>query len=238
MKIGLFSDPHYCHVEDLGLNRRPIYSLDKIREAMETFKKQGVEICFCLGDIVDRAKTDTKKEVLENLSAVMSVINEYGIPFYLVPGNHDFVDLTREDFKNAGVSIPDPYLTVECDSCSFFLIDANVRSSGNHFDTEGHVWDDANINTDTFKIAFSAFVSTPKKHIVMVHENLEPTVQEQHIIKNADSVRDIIRESKGVELVIQGHYHEGSEWQDGDVHYHTVKAMCLGKTNRYEIMEM
>lgn len=238
MKIGLFSDPHYCQADDLGLNRRPIFSLGKVKEAMEEFKSQGVDICFCLGDLVDRAKTDTKKEVLDNLNAVLSVVNSYDFPFYLVPGNHDFVDLTRADLKNAGVKFPDPYMVVETEECDFLLIDANVRSSGNHFDTDGHVWDDANIDVDSFKRVFSTFVSSPKAHIVMVHENLEPTVQEQHVIKNASVIRDLIRESAGVELVIQGHYHEGSEWQDGDVCYHTVEAMCLGESNQFEIIEL
>lgn len=238
MKIGLFSDPHYCSADDLGLNRRPIYSLDKIKEAMEAFKNQEVEACFCLGDLVDRAKTDTKKEVLEYLDAVLGIISSYDIPFYLVPGNHDFVDLERGDFEAAGVVLPNPYKVVTTNECDFLLIDANVRSSGKHFDVEGHVWDDANIVVNSFEPTFREFISTQKKHVVMVHENLDPTVQGQHVIKTADTVRDIIRKSGAVKLVIQGHYHEGSEWYDGDVHYHTVGAMCLGTDNHYEIMEL
>ena len=31
------------------------------------------------------------------------------------------------------------------------MIDANVRSSGNHFDKEGHVWDDANLTNQSVK---------------------------------------------------------------------------------------
>lgn len=238
MKIGLFSDPHYCKADDLGLNRRPVFSLEKIKEAMGAFKNQGVELCFCLGDLVDHAVGDTKKEVLENLNEVLSVIRSYGIPFYLVPGNHDFADLTREDYINAGVDFPHPYSIIEAEDCDFLLIDANIRSSGKHFDTEGHVWDDANIVEASFKPVFSSFISTEKKHIVLVHENLDPTVQEQHIIKNAESVRKVINESGRVKLVIQGHFHYGSDWYDGEIHYHTVKAMCLGKSNYYEIIEL
>lgn len=238
MKVGFFSDPHYCKENDLGLNRRAILSLGKIKEAMEAFKAEGVELCFCLGDMVDHAKGDTKKEVLENLSEALEIIRSYGIPFYLVPGNHDFVDLTRADFENAGVFLPNPYDIVETDTCDFMLIDANVRSNKEHFDTSGHVWDDANIVEKDFIPVFERLVSSKKNHVLLVHENLEPTVQEQHIIKNAQRVREIIRNSGEVKLVIQGHYHYGSDWYDGDIRYHTLEAMCLGERNYYEIIEL
>ena len=38
MKIGLFSDPHCCSANDVGLNRRPALSYGKIKAAMEEFK--------------------------------------------------------------------------------------------------------------------------------------------------------------------------------------------------------
>ena len=39
MKIGLFSDSHYCQCEDLGLNRNGKGSFNKIKVEMEQFKK-------------------------------------------------------------------------------------------------------------------------------------------------------------------------------------------------------
>ena len=241
MKIGIFSDPHYCKADDLGLNRRPIFSLAKIKETMEEFKKIGVEICFCLGDLVDRTKEDTKKEVLDNLKATLEIIHSYGIPFYLAPGNHDFVDLTREDFKALGVQFSSDsnshILTIESKEYNFIILDTNVRSNGEHFDTAGHVWDDANLpKADVEAVSQILKSNQGKKYIVLVHENLDPTVQEQHIIKNAEEIRGVIKESGNVKMVIQGHFHEGSEWYDEDICYHTVKAMCLGEKNHFEII--
>lgn len=239
MKIGLFSDPHYCKADDIGLNRRPALSLGKIKETMESFKNEGVELCFCLGDLIDHAEGDKKEDVLANLNKVLDLIRSYNIPFYLVPGNHDYVDLTREDLKNANLFISrDSVLAeVETDECKFVLIDANIRSSGNHFDIDGHVWDDACLS-DACVEQISAALNCDKKCIVMVHENLDPTVDKNHIIKNAESVRNAIKESGTVKLVIQGHYHYGSDWYDGDIHYHTLKAMCLGEDNYYEIIKI
>lgn len=240
MKIGLFTDPHYCKADDLGLNRRPVFSLGKIKEAMEAFSRQGVEICFCLGDLVDRAKGDTKNDVLENLRSVWDLISSFEIPFYLVPGNHDFVDLTRKDFKQMGISLPDSAVSsVETDECKFVMIDANVRSSGRHFDEEGHVWDDANLTNQSVNTLAKELASAENKRcMVLVHENLDPTVQEQHIIKNAEEIRRVIKESGAVNTVIQGHYHEGSDYDEESVHYHALPAMCIGESNYFEIMEI
>ena len=237
MKIGLFSDPHYCKADDIGLNRRPILSLGKIKEAMEAFKEQEVDFCICLGDLVDRAKNDTKIEVLDNLNEVLTIIRSYDIPFYLVPGNHDFVDLTRQDLRGLNINFADPVYDFELGEYKFILLDCNFRSSGLHFDTEGHVWDDANLIPSQVQYLEKA-LKTGKKCVVLTHENLDPTVDENHTVKNADTIRTIIKESGNVKTVIQGHYHYGSHWQDGDIHYHTLRAMCLGEENYYEIMEL
>lgn len=63
MKIGLFSDPHCCSANDVGLNRRPALSYGKIKAAMEEFKKAQVDLCICLGDLTDHAQGDTKERL-------------------------------------------------------------------------------------------------------------------------------------------------------------------------------
>lgn len=237
MKIGLFSDPHYCKADDLGLNRRPILSLDKIKAAMVDFKEQGVELCICLGDLIDHRAGDTKKDILDNLNEVLALIRSFDIPFYLVPGNHDFADLSRKDWRDALVNFPDPVCDFEAGGRKFILLDANFRTSTNHFDTEGHLWDDANLIPPQLEY-LEKVLKGQKNCIVLVHENLDSTVDGNHIIKNACDVRKIIEDSGAVDMVIQGHYHYGSNWQNGNVCYHTLEAMCLGEENHYEIIEL
>ena len=43
MKLALFTDPHYCDKEVTCRTRRPILSYGKIREAMDTFVREGVD---------------------------------------------------------------------------------------------------------------------------------------------------------------------------------------------------
>ena len=68
MKLALFTDPHYCDKEVTCRTRRPILSYGKIREAMETFVREGVDFVLCLGDIIDKCddpqtNVDKTKEI-------------------------------------------------------------------------------------------------------------------------------------------------------------------------------
>ena len=89
MRIGVFTDAHYCRAEVLCRTRRPARSLLKIREAMEAFAAAEVDICLCLGDLTDHAPGDTKEVLDACFAEAMTLIGSFGIPFYLVPGNHD-----------------------------------------------------------------------------------------------------------------------------------------------------
>lgn len=236
MKIGLFSDPHYCHLEDVGGGRKPLASYNKIKEAMESFKAQGVDLCFCLGDLVDCPQGTTKEECKKNLRDIMSLINSYGIPFYLVHGNHDFLGLSEKDFEMENIHTP-PYI-IDKNECKFIVLDSNYRSNMEHFSTAGVVWDDANLPPFQVEYLRNALEKSDKDCVVLVHENLDPGVQYQHIIKNAEEIRNIISASGKVKLVIQGHFHEGSYTGIDGVPYLTLEAMCQGEQNPYTVIEI
>ena len=236
MKIGLFSDPHYCNRGDVGGDRRASLSYDKIKEAMETFKASNVSLCICMGDLTDCPEGDTKEDAKRNLSTIMGLINSYGIPFYLVVGNHDCIALSPEDFKFENIDTP-PY-KIETEEYNFIVLDGNYRSNMERFDVAGVVWDDSNLPPFQVEYLKAELLKSTKPCIVLVHENLDPTVHYQHIIKNAQEVREIIAQSGKVKMVIQGHYHEGNHIEIDGIPYHTVKGMCQGTDNPYEILEI
>ena len=235
MKIGLFSDPHYCKIERLGETRMPALSYNKVKEAMEHFKAQKVDICFCLGDLTDSPEGVTKDDAKRNLEEILCLINSYGIPFYLVPGNHDFITLTREDLLRAGIKTP-PYVVEN--EYSFIILDANYRSNMEHFDTAGVVWTDSNLPKEQIDFLKTALNESKKNVIVLVHENLDPSLEETHIIKNANEIREIIKNSGKVKMVIQGHFHGGNEIMVDDIPYFTVGGMCEKDINPYFVKEI
>ncbi|MBE6673622.1 MAG: hypothetical protein E7596_00785 [Ruminococcaceae bacterium] len=236
MKIGLFSDPHYCQCDNIGGNRHPMLSYDKIKTSMEEFNKSGVDLCICMGDLTDHAKGDTRADAKSNLKKIMALINSYKIPFYLVVGNHDYLMLNSDDLKEENIDTP-PY-KIETEEYNFIALDGNYRSDMERFDKAGVVWDDSNLPPFQLDYLRKSLASSQKPCIVLVHENLDPTVQEQHIIKNATEVRKIIKESGKVKMVIQGHFHEGSYQIIDGIPYLTLKAMCQGEENPYVILEI
>ena len=236
MKLGLFTDCHYCKSR-LGGGRDADASLEKIRISMEAFKEAGVDICFCLGDLTDNGPEDTRETVAECFKEAFGLASSYGIPFYLVPGNHDYLILKAEELVELADYKTPPY-TVETEKYDFIILDANYRSSMVRFDIEGVEWTDSNLPPFQLEYLKNALEKSNKECIVLVHENLDPALHMTHVIKNADRVRSIIRESGKVKLVLQGHYHGGAEAEIDGIPYITLPAMCEHSEGYYRILDI
>lgn len=233
MKIGFFSDPHYCRAEVLCGTRRPSLSLAKIREAMEAFKKANVDICVCLGDLTDHSPGDSKDAVKKCFFEATDLIKSYGIPLHLVPGNHDYLATSGDDLAAAGIKIP-PY-TVTVGGYRLIFLDANYRSDGRRFDEGDFDWTDSNL--PQYQCEFlKAALSPTKKNVVCIHENLDPFVESRHIVKNAAEIREIIKGRAAA--VFQGHYHPGAEHVVDDIPYITLHAACEGTTNAFRVVTL
>ena len=239
MKIALFTDPH-CSPTKINGSRRPSLSRGKIVEAMEAFRAAGAEICFCLGDLTDTADEDTRESVCARITELSGMIRSYGIPFHLVPGNHDYLEAKAEDFQRCGgFSIP-PY-TLEAGGLRFIALDANYRSDMRRFDVAGELWTDSNLPPEQLAYLDRALTESTLPCVILIHENLDTTIthQPEHIVLNAAEANQIIaRHKEKVRIVIQGHYHPGADAVIDGVRYLTLPAMCEGEGNAYRILEL
>lgn len=235
MRLGLFADPHYCRADVLCRTRRPRLSLDKIRAAMEAFAASGVELCICMGDLIDHC--DSAEESRQCLDEVMSLIRSYPLPFRLLPGNHDYGVFSAEEFF-ARTGCPIPPCTLDTDSHRLIFLDANYRSDFRRFDVAGVDWKDANLPPEQLVFLQTALSDTDKPCVVLIHENLDDGVQIDHVVKNAGDARRIIEESGKVPLVIQGHYHKGADRIINGIRYLTLPAMCEGEGNHYLVLDI
>ncbi|MBR6740795.1 MAG: metallophosphoesterase [Clostridia bacterium] len=235
MKIGVFSDSHYCSAERLGANRRCSLSLDKTKQALEDFKKQGVDVCVCLGDVIDHYHEG--KSSKELLGEVSQAVKNSGLPFLYAPGNHDYCCMSPEDIAGIlGVSVP-PYSAEIC-GCRFIVLDGNFDSNMVRFGSVPFDWKDSNLPKDQLDYLQKALEDSRLPCIVMVHEPLDPFTDEAHCINNAADARKIISESGKVALVIQGHYHCGADHIVDGIRYFTSDAMCNGEENHYTVIEV
>ena len=233
MKLGIFSDSHYCGAEVLCRTRRPSLSLSKIREAMDAFREAKVDACVCLGDMTDHGPTETKADIAACYNEALSVIRSYALPFYFVPGNHDYLMLTGEELYR---DIQSPPYAISLGGYRLIFLDANYRSCGGRFDVAGEIWDDSNLPREQCEFLKKELSEAVEECIIFVHENLDPFVEEHHVIKNAEEIRRIIKESGKVKTVIQGHYHPGAEHTIDGIPYITLPAMCEEEENSYRII--
>lgn len=234
MKIGVFADPHYCSSDLLCRTRRPRLSYEKIRRVMENFVREGVSYAVCMGDLTDREETHDAE--LARLREITALIRSFGIPTCLIPGNHDYASFSAHELETVGGFRIPPY-SVDLPGLCWIVLDANYRSGGGRFDVVGTDWKDANLPPEQIGFLREKLAQTASPCWVLVHENLDPGVQTDHIIRNAAQVREILRESGKVRMVLQGHYHPGAEHTVDGIPYLTVPALCEGETLPYRILE-
>lgn len=256
MKIGIFADPHYCHTETLNHNRRfPLRSFERLKEALSAFQEAGCEAIISMGDLIDhtpeidRVRDNDHEEALACLSKVVRLLEQVSLPIYYVPGNHDYLDLTWEDLAETTRSAPLPF-KIETPQHRLLFLDGNFRENRQRFDIAGVEWTDAWLTDDQIefvRVELSKTRSQDKPVVLIVHENLDPLIREDHQVKNADDIRQLLfqyrdaLESQGIPytpLVIQGHYHPGADHTVDGIHYLTLPAMCEGDTNPFCILDL
>ena len=237
MKLGIFTDSHYCNAESMDNTRRPSLSLDKIKDAMKAFADAKVDACFCMGDLTDHAPGNTKEDVVKCFKECVEMIKSYNIPFNFIPGNHDYIIMNHDEVEEMlGQKMPPKVL--EFMNFNFIMLDANYRSSGFRFDqVEDHCWNDSNLPQWQVDFFEKALNESEKDCIVFVHENLDPNIAPSHLVKNHEKIRELIKNSGKVKAVIQGHYHKGAENMVDGIPYITLSAMCEGTENSYKIIE-
>lgn len=235
MRLGIFTDSHYCKVEVLCKTRRPSLSLQKITEAMDAFQAASVDFCVCLGDLIDVG--ESKEASLKCCQEAIALIQSYGIPYQLIPGNHDYTIFSAEQFFELTDCSPLPCV-IETDTHTLVFLDASYRSDYRRFDIAGVEWKDSNLPPFQLEFLKRGLMESDKPCIVLLHECLDSDVCPNHRVKNAEAIRSILEESQKVNLVLQGHYHKGADRVENGIRYLTVPAMCEGEENHYLILDV
>ena len=234
MKIVLFTDSHYCSKEVTCKTRRPILSLGKVRAMLDACL--DADLILCLGDLIDDCG-DTDENIART-AELMTCIRASGIPFYSLMGNHDCHAFTRDAFAQlTGGAIP-PF-AMQVGSTALIFLDACYSDDGTAYAPGKVNWKNTYLpeaQLDRLREILAADSVTDA--YIFSHQNFDPEVQVNHIIRNAEAARAIFAESGKVRAVIQGHYHRGHDTTIDGIAYHTLPAMCEGERNYYEVMEL
>lgn len=234
MKIGIFTDSHYSSKEISNKTRRPSLSFEKIKQALEAFK--DVDCVICLGDLVDIC--DSYRESEAKLRAVGALIRDFGVPFYCLRGNHDCDIFTSKQFYSV-LGFDRPEFVIKNGEKRLVFLDANYDVNEAEYIPGNVDWTQTMLPSDQLEALANVLNDQDASEIyVFMHQNIDPDVQWQHILSNADQVRKMLAASGKVRVVIQGHFHPGHDNVLDGIRYHTLPAMCEGERNYFEIMEI
>jgi alkaline phosphatase len=190
-----------------------------------------------LGDFVDTLVDD--KDPIQNLEEIESIFTSFNGPQYHVLGNHEFDNVTREDLlnylDNTGIPAGETYYSFDQNGIHCIVLDADYTNAEPHlpFDLQDPAnpfwnWKDAWIpqaQLDWLEadLADSNLPTVVFTHQV-VHRDKLDGVTENHTIKNADAVREILEADGQVLAVFSGHDHRGEIAVRNGVHYFVLEG--------------
>ena len=235
MKIGIFTDLRYCKQKPIEQTHKTLPSLKKLKETMIAFQKQNVDLCFCMGNLVDQT-SQKRPEVLECIHEAMELIRSYEIPFYLVPGPQDHLTVTSAELLEREELYPTPY-SVFTDHSWFLLLNGNHRT-------------DLQYGTDTARKQTEFYLPTQqieylkkqlrmtKNAVLLICQNLDCNVPAKFTLQNFAEVQKIILESGRIRLVLQGYYPKGADNVIDGIRYLSVPSMCENESDYFRIVEI
>ncbi len=248
VRIGLITDLHYAdRTPPPGLSRYYSESLAKLAECVEVMNREKVDMLVQLGDFKDEDIPPTEETTLSYLATIEQEFSRFDGPYYHVPGNHDHDSISKQQYldaiSNTGFEKALCYYSFNRNGYHFIVLDANYTTAGEPYDHGNFDWKDTAIpeqQLDWLKGDLKEHRDMPA--VVFVHQRLDYiSGKEDHFVKNAWQVREILEASGNVLMVLQGHDHAGAFSRIGNIVYYTLKAAVEGsgpENNSYAILEI
>lgn len=242
VRFGIVTDCHYADADPNG-TRFYRQSRDKLGECVTRMNAEKVDFLVELGDFKDQGRPPLEADTLAYLGEIEAIFQRFDGPTYHVLGNHDMDSISKSQFlnrvTNTGVDPAHSYYSFDAHGLHCIVLDANYRSDGADYDHGNFDWTDANIPADELDWLRKDLASVSGPAVVFVHQLLDGT--DSVSVKNAEQVREILEASGRVQVVFQGHHHEGRYSQINGIHYYTLKALVEGQgldSNSYAIVDV
>jgi predicted phosphodiesterase len=251
LKIGLVADPQYADKPDFK-TRHYRKSLNKLKEAVDTFNHEEVDFVQNLGDIID--------ERWGNFDSILSVYKNLNLTIenYHLLGNHDFaIDSSCMNNLLDVLAMPAYYYSYERKGWRFVVLDATdyayfsnplhkhekIEIDCYYYQTEGkhnhHIWNSAigEKQQNWLKTEIDSAEKAGQKIIIFSHVPLRQ-FGAKHNLWNDSEITALIEKSPNVVAYICGHNHAGGYVSENDIHYITVSGMVEGHENSFGILEL
>lgn len=255
LRLGLVADGQSSDSEPSSArepaNRR-FYrqSTAKLREAVDTFNHEAVDLVIHLGDLVDRAG--------DSFAVPHAALAHAAAPVVHVLGNHDLAACNGDRAEALRqLRMSDPYdihdiglhrivvLDTNEGSCVEFpygseqyaQLELELSSQRSEGVINAHPWN-GGIGTDQLawlETTLTDAQATGMRVIILTHHPLVP--MGTHTALNAAQILDVIDKVSCVAAVITGHDHAGSFGVRNNVVHWTLEGLVNTETNAYAVAE-
>ena len=215
MKIGIFTDSHYAtdSAHEAGYAR--------LKGALDAFSAAECALAVFLGDLTDKESSHEKE--IESLRALRALFESYAFPIYVMFGNHDIVNFSKEEFyeilgehhrpKNGNLF-----------GYNFFFLDTCCFKDGSDYQRGNGNWQQIYVpRLDALREEIKKASNAPA--YAFAHFPLDPDATPWRRVHNADAVMKILEESGKFCTVFQGHDHRRIESKIGGIRYATYEAL-------------
>jgi predicted phosphodiesterase len=225
LRFGVVTDVHYADRPPAN-NRYYRLGTSKLRACVDLMNSQEVEFLVELGDFKDQDIKPTEDGTLSFLRSIEKVFQAFPGPRYHVLGNHDMDSITKEQFLpavvNSGIDPALTWFSFDRAGCHFVVLDANFRADMTPYSRGNFDWRDANIPPEQLQWLAKDLRQSSRPSIVFVHQRLDEGGDAS--VRNRLAVRQILKDSGKVALVLQGHEHQGGYQQIDGIRYYTLVA--------------
>ena len=230
------------------INRYYRQSIDKMKEAIDTFNKSGLDFIIELGDLKDMGPDKDPVEALGFLDEIEGVFQSFDGPAYHVLGNHDEDCISKAEFlahtTNPGDCNGKTHYSFKAKGVRCIVLDANFNADMSDYDRGNFDWTSAWLPKEQLEWLDKELAAHPKAPtLIFVHQMLDrfSDISKSLCVGNGDEAVAILEKHPQVLAVFQGHHHPGHYSHRNGIHYWTCGGMIESEYpehNVYAIVEV
>ncbi len=209
-----------CLISDIHQDKNNLF------KALEKVKSSGCRNIFVIGDLTNYGDVPTLKEV-------RNILNEAGVDYYAIPGDHDLAQSVSVENFNSVFGIN--YHLMEYSEVGFLIIDNSPNFTP--ISKIQMSWIESNIEKVDFVVLsqplFTEGLNSPFNGIFMgsmmnVPESDEMKKKQVAVKDQGEYLLDLIRKSENVKAIFAGEHHRSSKLGDSvrsDLTHYVIGAV-------------
>jgi len=230
VRIGIVTDVHAHDVNSPAEGKVMTNHAERLTAFVDAMNAWPADAIVQLGDLINgnfvMGALGDPARIPDLLAAATTILNTFGGPVHHVAGNHDFYDLSLQEYAEI-LGLETTTFSFDLGGFHFVVLDAEHEPDGSHYDhvflrVKGHV------SPEQLEWLRADLAAAELPTIVLIHQPLDSdfdALAGGPPVANHLDVRATLAESGAVVAVFQGHDHENRYSMIDGIHYVTFAAM-------------